>query len=352
MRTATFQFQSPAVQWMARASSLNCLSCRNPYQTPDSLNCLPPFHWKPLFSLNSASLHPLPKNRLWNEDFWLSFFWLPQRAQFFFNQFCARMQSKYCDHWKIRTKTTEFLAYQKGKRTRSGRGTARRCTGPKWSKMIKTTILAKSLYSEPNFCIRETTNRSQGTPDMLTREGWWPRRTHFRSLRCACRGFRPRYDWGVLFSQLLAIRQAQRQHQPPECCDSVGLIESQSQVLASGEKTAKMGFGHLGKNSRTWAVSCFAFGYFFASLARGLKLALQQANGITIPLLWWSCKLISQLWGTMLGCNIKQFLSRLAKGEQQSRTTWDTDAMSLCLILQEQGGGVVLGVSPQPHTDH
>ena len=43
-----FTFQSPAVQWMARTSSLNCLSCRNSYQTPDSLNCLPPFHWKPL----------------------------------------------------------------------------------------------------------------------------------------------------------------------------------------------------------------------------------------------------------------------------------------------------------------
>ena len=54
-----FSFQSPAVQWMARTSSLNCLSCRNPYQAPDSLNCLPPFHWKPLFSLKSASSHPL-----------------------------------------------------------------------------------------------------------------------------------------------------------------------------------------------------------------------------------------------------------------------------------------------------
>ena len=44
-----FSFQSPAVHWIARSSSLNCLSCRNPYQTPDSLNCLPPFHWKSLF---------------------------------------------------------------------------------------------------------------------------------------------------------------------------------------------------------------------------------------------------------------------------------------------------------------
>ena len=60
-----FSFQSPAVQWMAQTSSLNCLSCRNPYQTPDSLNGLPPFHWKPLFALKSVSTHPLPKNRLW-----------------------------------------------------------------------------------------------------------------------------------------------------------------------------------------------------------------------------------------------------------------------------------------------
>ena len=44
-----FTFQSPAVHWIARTSSLNRLSCRNPYQTPHSLNCLPPFHWKPHF---------------------------------------------------------------------------------------------------------------------------------------------------------------------------------------------------------------------------------------------------------------------------------------------------------------
>ena len=61
-----FSFQSPAVQWIAQTSSLNCLSCRNPYQTPDSLNCLPPFSPKtPFFSLKSASSHPLPKNQLW-----------------------------------------------------------------------------------------------------------------------------------------------------------------------------------------------------------------------------------------------------------------------------------------------
>ena len=49
-----FNFQSPAVQWMARTSSLNCLSCRSPYKplinwiaSPLSLN--PPFfHWKML----------------------------------------------------------------------------------------------------------------------------------------------------------------------------------------------------------------------------------------------------------------------------------------------------------------
>ena len=64
-RQQLFNFQSPAVQWMAQTSSLNCLSCRDPYQAPGSLNCLPPFHWKPLFSLKSASSHPLPKNQLW-----------------------------------------------------------------------------------------------------------------------------------------------------------------------------------------------------------------------------------------------------------------------------------------------
>ena len=65
-----FSFQIPAVQRMARTSSLNCLSFRNPYQNPHSLNCLPPFHWKSLFSLKSASSHPLPKNRLWSSFFY------------------------------------------------------------------------------------------------------------------------------------------------------------------------------------------------------------------------------------------------------------------------------------------
>ena len=44
-----FNFRSPAVHWMARTSSLNCLSCRNPYQTPLSLNPSPLFTEKPIF---------------------------------------------------------------------------------------------------------------------------------------------------------------------------------------------------------------------------------------------------------------------------------------------------------------
>ena len=42
----------------------NCLSCRNPFQTPHSLNCLPLFtdkRLKPFFSLRGASSHPLSK---------------------------------------------------------------------------------------------------------------------------------------------------------------------------------------------------------------------------------------------------------------------------------------------------
>ena len=44
-----FNFQSPAVHWMARTSSLNCLSCRNPDQTPHSLNPSPLFTENPFF---------------------------------------------------------------------------------------------------------------------------------------------------------------------------------------------------------------------------------------------------------------------------------------------------------------
>ena len=56
-----FTFQSPAVHWMARTSSLNCLSCRNPYQTPIHWIASPLFTENPIFFTKSASSHPLPK---------------------------------------------------------------------------------------------------------------------------------------------------------------------------------------------------------------------------------------------------------------------------------------------------
>ena len=65
-REQLFSFQSPAVQWMARTSSLNCL--------PVEILTKPLIHWiaSPLFtekpflcSLKSASSHPLHKKRLW-----------------------------------------------------------------------------------------------------------------------------------------------------------------------------------------------------------------------------------------------------------------------------------------------
>ena len=55
---------SPAVHWVARTSSLDCLSCRKPYQTPHSLNCLPPF-WlkKPFCSTEKCFVaSPSPKS--------------------------------------------------------------------------------------------------------------------------------------------------------------------------------------------------------------------------------------------------------------------------------------------------
>ena len=70
MRTQLFSFRSPAVQWMARTSSLNCLSCRNPYQTPASLNCLPPSHWKnPFFTEKCFVASPSQKSALINVHF-------------------------------------------------------------------------------------------------------------------------------------------------------------------------------------------------------------------------------------------------------------------------------------------
>ena len=47
---------------MACTSSLNCLSCENPYQTPSSLNVSPLFT-ETLFLLKSASSHPLRESQ-------------------------------------------------------------------------------------------------------------------------------------------------------------------------------------------------------------------------------------------------------------------------------------------------
>ena len=65
-----FTFQSPAVHWMARTSSLNCLSCRNPYQTLHPLNCHPPFHWNPFFHWKVLRRIPFPKTG--SEKVWKS----------------------------------------------------------------------------------------------------------------------------------------------------------------------------------------------------------------------------------------------------------------------------------------
>ena len=66
MRTGTFQF-SESGSSLAWASSLNSLFCRNPYQT--LIHWMPPpFALKtPFCSLQCASSHPLPKNRLLNK---------------------------------------------------------------------------------------------------------------------------------------------------------------------------------------------------------------------------------------------------------------------------------------------
>ena len=54
-------FRSPAVHWMARTSSLNCLSCRNLYQTPHSLNPSPLFTENPFFHWKVLRRIPCPK---------------------------------------------------------------------------------------------------------------------------------------------------------------------------------------------------------------------------------------------------------------------------------------------------
>ena len=67
-----FSFQSPAVHWMARPSSLNWLSCRDPSQTPHSLNATPLctenpfFHWKVLRRI------PFPKTGSYTSPHFLS----------------------------------------------------------------------------------------------------------------------------------------------------------------------------------------------------------------------------------------------------------------------------------------
>ena len=71
-----FSFQSPAVHWVARTSSLNFLSCWNPYQTPHSLNASPLFTEKPFFFFAEKCFvaSPSQKNRLLKNsaEEWLS----------------------------------------------------------------------------------------------------------------------------------------------------------------------------------------------------------------------------------------------------------------------------------------
>ena len=60
--TAKVNSQSPAIHWMAKTFSLNCLSCRIPCQNLHSLNVSPWFSEKALlFSDFYALSHPLPK---------------------------------------------------------------------------------------------------------------------------------------------------------------------------------------------------------------------------------------------------------------------------------------------------
>ena len=67
-------FWSPAIHWIARTSSVNCLSCRIPYQCLHSLNAWTPFSEKALFftdfcfvsspSPNSVPILPTSKKSL------------------------------------------------------------------------------------------------------------------------------------------------------------------------------------------------------------------------------------------------------------------------------------------------
>ena len=57
-----FSFQSPAVHWIARTSSLNCLSFRNPYQTPKFTELPPPFSLKSPFFTEKCFASPSQKS--------------------------------------------------------------------------------------------------------------------------------------------------------------------------------------------------------------------------------------------------------------------------------------------------
>ena len=67
MSAEEFDFQSPAVHWMARTSSLNGRCCRIPYQCLRSLNALPAFSEKAFFFtdwcfVTSPSPNPVPNH--------------------------------------------------------------------------------------------------------------------------------------------------------------------------------------------------------------------------------------------------------------------------------------------------
>ena len=65
----------------------------------------------------------------------------------------------------------------------TGRGTVGKCAGPKWPKMVQTTILVKMTFkwlcSELDFSIRETKMDQIGP--------LWPKEVHFGPFRSANR---------------------------------------------------------------------------------------------------------------------------------------------------------------------
>ena len=64
MRTATFQFSESGGSLTGPHLFTELPFLWNPYQTPDSLNRLAPFHWKRLFFTEKCFVASLPKNRL------------------------------------------------------------------------------------------------------------------------------------------------------------------------------------------------------------------------------------------------------------------------------------------------